>query len=107
MTDNEIIEAVEIELNDERLNTFVPSAVARAESAIIQRQYPYNDDAIWDDVPEKHHPKAVDMAVYLVNRRGAEGETSHSEAGVSRSYEDAGIPESFFKGIVPKAGIPR
>ena len=44
-------------------------------------------------------------AVYLLNKRGAEGETAHSENGISRSYESADIPESMLSGIIPFAGV--
>lgn len=34
----------------------------------------------------------VDMAIRLYNKRGIEGETAHSEGGISRSFED--LPDS-------------
>jgi hypothetical protein len=43
----------------------------------------------------------LDIVVYLYNRRGSEGQTGHSEIGVNRSYESAGIPSSFVADIVP------
>lgn len=48
----------------------------------------------------------VQIAIFLWNKQGAEGETSHSENGVSRSYENADIPESLLSEIIPLAVIP-
>ena len=105
MTPGEITAAVKAELDDERLETFAPFAIERAKSAIVSRLFPYDHDAVWKDVPERYHPNCVSIAVYLVNRRGAEGETSHAEAGVSRTWESADIPESMFGSIVSKVGV--
>ncbi len=43
----------------------------------------------------------IEIATFLYNKLGAEGETSHSENGVSRNYENAHIPESMLNTIVP------
>lgn len=75
-----------------------------AESAILERVYPFN--AQEKKVPEKYQNKQLEIALYLYNKRGAEGETAHSENGISRSYENAGIPDSMLKGIIPFAGLP-
>ena len=47
----------------------------------------------------------VEIAVYLMNKRGAEGESAHSENGVSRTYENGDVPASMLRGIVPMVGV--
>ena len=37
--------------------------------------------------------------------RGAEGEKSHSENGISRTYENAELPDSLLREITPIAGV--
>ncbi|WP_165170687.1 phage head-tail connector protein [Adlercreutzia sp. ZJ242] len=106
MTDEEMLSAVKMLVDDERFDKYVEHYLDIAKGAVVFRMWPYAD-AAWDDVPEKYHAQTVEIAVYLVNRRGAEGETSHSESGVSRSYESAGIPSSLLFGITPHAGVPR
>ena len=66
---------------------------------IINRAYPYNNDV--NDVPRRYGYLQCEMAAYMLNKRGAEGETSHSENGISRSYESADVPESMLSQIVP------
>lgn len=106
MTDEQMVETIRALVGDSRFDVLVPHYLEMAKSAVISRLYPY-EDKTWDDVPEKHHGRTVEIAVYLVNRRGSEGETSHTESGVSRGYESAGIPASYFKGMVPYVGVPR
>lgn len=70
---------------------------------IIRRAYPFKNDIT--EVPEKYNTLQCEIATYLLNKRGAEGETSHSENGISRSYENAGIPESMLKSVIPFCGV--
>ena len=77
--------------------------LAIAGRKIIDRAYPY-DDTI-EDVPRRYELLQCEIAVYLLNKRGAEGETSHSENGISRSYENADIPESMLSVITPFCGV--
>lgn len=70
---------------------------------IIDRAYPY-DDTI-EEVPRRYEILQCEIAVYLLNKRGAEGEISHSENGISRSYEKADVPESMLSVITPFVGV--
>lgn len=74
---------------------------------ISRRLYPFGvpDDFGTADVPAEYAVNQVDIAVYLLNKRGAEGQISHSENGISRSYGDADVPESMLRGIVPYVGV--
>lgn len=70
---------------------------------IIDRAYPYDDEVT--EVPKRYGILQCEIAAYLLNKRGAEGETSHSENGISRSYENADIPSSLMGQIVPHCGV--
>lgn len=106
MTDEEMRSTVEGLLDDARFAKYVPSYIEIAKSAVMARLFPFRDDAEWGDVPAKHHGRACQIAVYLANRRGAEGEVSHSENGVSRTYGSADIPEAYLDGLKPFVGVP-
>lgn len=77
--------------------------LAIAGRKIIDRAYPYDDTV--EDVPRRYELLQCEIAVYLLNKRGAEGETSHSENGISRSYENADIPESMLSIVTPFCGV--
>lgn len=70
-----------------------------AGEAITNKCFPFAREEM--TVPVRYKHKQLDIAVYLYNKRGAEGETKHNENGIDRSYESAGIPESMLKGITP------
>jgi hypothetical protein len=74
-----------------------------AGRAIITRAYPFKNDV--NEVPDKYNTLQCEIATYLLNKRGAEGETSHSENGVSRSYESASVPESMLKSVIPFGAV--
>lgn len=65
--------------------------------------YPYDDTVT--EVPDRYAYTQLEIAVYLMNKRGAEGQTAHSENGISRSYEDGDVPPSLLREIVPCASL--
>ena len=79
--------------------------LAIAGSKIIDRAYPFNNSLEAEEVPKRYELLQCEIAVYLLNKRGAEGETSHSENGISRSYENADVPESMLSVITPFCGV--
>ena len=70
---------------------------------ILNRVFPYDDTD--KEIPSKYALLQCEIATYLLNKRGAEGQTSHSENGISRSYESADIPESMLIGVIPFCGV--
>ena len=73
-----------------------------AEQKVLNRLYPFSSNV--GLVPLQYTEKVIEIAQYLYLRRGSEGETSHSENGVSRSYENADVPNSMLNDIVPMVG---
>ena len=69
-----------------------------AGDKIIKRAYPYDDTV--EEVPRRYGVLQCEIALYLLNKRGAEGEVSHSENGVNRTYENADIPESLLREVI-------
>ena len=72
---------------------------------ILNRAYPYGTDETI--VPPRYDFLQCEIAAYLLNKRGAEGQTSHSENGISRSYESADVPESLIGAVMPFCGVIR
>lgn len=84
-----------IEWSDDVLLTYLTIAGRK----IINRAYPFREDI--DIVPKRYGILQCEIACYLLNKRGAEGETSHSENGISRAYGSADVPESMLSDIMP------
>ena len=74
-----------------------------AGQKILRRAFPY--DRSRSEVPEEYTHLQLEATVYLLNKRGAEGEASHTENGVSRSYENADLPDSMLREIIPMGGL--
>lgn len=70
-----------------------------AGEKIINRAYPYDDTVT--EVPRRYGVLQCEIAQYLLNKRGAEGETAHSENGIDRTYESADVPESLMGEVIP------
>lgn len=68
-------------------------------SKILRKAFPY--DYTVTIVPTQYETLQCEIAAYLWNKRGAEGETYHSENGINRSYENADVPESMLKPVIP------
>ena len=76
-----------------------------AGSKIINRAYPYDSEVT--EVPARYEFLQCDIAAYLLNKRGAEGELIHSENGISRSYGSADVPNAMLSAVVPVVGVIR
>lgn len=84
---------------DEVLSTYLDFA----GSKILAKAYPYQNDVT--EVPVQYAHLQVEIAAYMLNKRGAEGQTSHTENGVSRSYENGDIPSPMLKAVIPYCGV--
>ena len=73
-----------------------------AGDAIIKRAYPFDNTVT--EVSPKYDMIQVNIAAYLINKRGAEGQLTHSENGISRSYDSSNIPETMLCDVVPFTG---
>ena len=74
-----------------------------AKAAIINRRYPFGEQP--DELPKRYLDLQFRIALELVNKMGAEGELSHNENGVSRSYQSAWIYEELLREVVPYGKI--
>lgn len=95
----ELVKAITGETNENTVSAYL----GMAGNKICRKAFPF--DPTVADVPEQYEFTQVEIAVYLLNKRGAEGETAHSENGISRSYEDGDVPPSLLRQIVPMAGV--
>lgn len=88
-----------------------------AGDSIINKLYPFQDHPKESDdpdnpveplkVPERYQFLQLEIASYLYSKRGAEGETWHSENGIARSWGGPAVPKEYLEQIMPFVGIPR
>lgn len=85
--------------DDETLLSLLEISGAKLLSIVYPYGYPEGTQ-----VPSRYSLLQVEIAGYLDAKRGVEGQTSHSENGLNRNYEDADIPSSMLRGVVPFVG---
>ena len=93
-----------IGLTDTSEDKLILTYLTLAGYRILERAYPFGTTLT--DTPERYYGKQVEIAVYLYNKRGAEGQTGHSESGVNRQYGNDDIPDRLLLGIAPFVGTP-
>lgn len=73
-----------------------------AEQKLLDHIYPFGRGKVVN-IPNQYDTKQIELALILYSKRGAEGEDSHSENGVSRKYTSE---EKFLASIPRKVGLP-
>ena len=87
---------------EETNDTLILDLLNSAGKAIVTRRYPYGDGT--ETVPDRYADLQLRIAIDLYDRMGAEGQLSHSENGVSRSWADASVSQDLLKEVVPMVG---
>ena len=104
MTELERLKARIPEATDAELNDVLESA----RDVILSRCFVSVENTSDDDKTASlavHKEKVLNAAVIIYNMRGVEGQTSHSENGVSRSYDDSAGMKSILEQIVPRCHV--
>lgn len=92
-------------MTEETDATVLSTYLKLASQVVLSRAYPFDSDDSTRQVPMKYQGVQVEIAAYMLNKRGAEGETAHSENGITRSYESGDVPASLLRRITPMAGV--
>lgn len=76
-----------------------------AKNAILARRFPYQE---WPEtVPVQYVDLEFRIAMDLYNKIGAEGQLSHSENGVSRTWESSWVSKQLLSEVTPLVGVPK
>ena len=72
---------------DTDTNEVLDSMLSAAGALILNRMYPfgYNEDMV---IPPRYEQIQIQLAVELYTQRGAEGQSGHSENGISRTWPE-------------------
>ena len=86
MTIDEKIEDMRVGIAPDVADTEVLRAeLLAAETMILNKMYPFGY-ADGTEIPTRYDRLQVKLAIELYSQRGAEGQISHSENGISRSW---------------------
>lgn len=89
---------------DETDEGILDAYLTLAGHKILNRMYQFPE--FWEDyegleVPDQYAMAQLNIAVYMLYKRGAEGEIQHIENGIHRNYGASDIPDAMLKDIVP------
>lgn len=98
-----LIESGDMERLDSSKDDYLLFLLDLAGNKLLERLYPF--DTSKDVIPLRYQYKQIEIALYLYNKQGVEGQTSHSENGIGRGYENADIPDSLMQGVTPFVGV--
>lgn len=104
MTDAEKLSMLKV-LVDGETEEVLSVYLTIAKNAILQRAYPCKQSFDNVEFPSRYDTLQVEIAQYLVNKQGAEGQVTHTENGIQRQYENGGIPHSMLKTVIPFVGV--
>lgn len=92
-------------------DAFLLMIIRDAVDEVCEEMYPYGysdeaeEKAVREKAIQRYKSKIRKIAQYHYDKQGKEGVTSFSENGSSVSYESAGTPSSYLRGIIPIAKI--
>ena len=97
------LERLKIRITENVSDIELEDLLESAKAVILSRRFPFGEHPV--DIEDKYKDLQIRIAVEMYNKQGAEGETSHSENGISRSYSSASVSEELLREITPKAGV--
>lgn len=111
------LERIKRRIPEEPDDGILEEMLESAKNIILGLRFPYgnwptqikqaNDGALEHEtvLEPQYKDLQIRVAVDLYNKIGAEGEISHSENGISRSYESSWVSKELLDEIVPMCGV--
>ena len=93
-----------VESDAEATTEVVTVYLTLACNVMLERLYPYDDSKTATDVPERYDTIQCELAARYFLRRGGQGEISHEENGVNRTYGSVD-DEDILKRLTPFAKV--
>lgn len=104
MTNEEKISRLAVLISpDTTTNELLLVLIEQAEGIVLNQRYPFGAPE-GATVPTAYEHIQIQIALELFSKMGAEGQTSHNENGINRTYEAADISPSLLRRICPVCG---
>ena len=97
------LERLKIRITENVSDEMLTDILESAKAVILSRRFPFGEQPT--EIEDRYKDLQIRIAVEMFNKQGAEGETAHSENGVSRTYSSANVSEELLREITPKAGV--
>ena len=104
MTNEQKIEKLKVLISpDTASDELLLSLLEQSEGIILNRRYPFGAPE-GATLSPLHEQIQMRVAIELFSKMGAEGQLSHQENGVMRTYEAADVSPSLLRQIIPVCG---
>ena len=104
MTNEQKIERLKVLISPDTASDFLLSyLLEQSEGIILNRRYPFGAPE-GATLSAMHEQIQLRIAVELFSKMGAEGQTMHTENGVSRTWEAGDVSPSLLRQIIPVCG---
>ena len=97
------LERLKIRITENVDDAVLEDILESAKAVILSKRFPFGNYP--EDIEERYKDLQIRIAVEMFAKRGAEGETAHSENGVSRTYASANVSEDLLREITPKVSV--
>ena len=97
------LERLKIRITENVLDEELEDLLESAKAVILSRRFPFGNPP--EEIEARYKDLQIRIAVEMYSKRGAEGEVSHSENGISRTYASASVSEDLLREITPKGGV--
>ena len=97
------LERLKIRITENVSETELEDLLESAKAVILSRRFPFGE--VPDEIENRYKDLQIRIAVEMYNKKGAEGQTSHSENGISRNFASASVSEDLLREITPKGGV--
>ena len=97
------LERLKLRLTENTSDEELEDLLESAKAVILSRRFPFGE--VPDEIENRYKDLQIRIAVEMYNKKGAEGQVSHSENGISRSFASASVSEDLLREITPKGGV--
>lgn len=97
------LERLKIRIPENNNDVELEELLESAKAVILSRRFPFGEPP--EEIESRYKDLQIRIAVEMYNKIGVEGQTGHSENGISRSYSSASVSEELLREITPKAGV--
>lgn len=97
-----VLDRLRVRLPEEENTWVLMEVLEAAKERIMESVYPFEE---WpEELPARYTGSQLDIAVELYGKRGAEGQTGHSENSISRTWKNADISDDLMQRLTPRVG---
>jgi len=98
-------------ITDNEQDIILEDIIERAKYEWVELRYPSSSYPVDNDgdpiIERRWHSWLIEAAIELYNRQGSEGQVTHNELGINRTYETGTLSDSLASRVLPVVGVYR